>query len=76
LKLEVAAPRSDERGRRNSCRIVPAGESTTHDEPHIEGSRITVRYIHVRVEGGGGHSPTSVAEGHGLDIADVYEALA
>ena len=46
-----------------------------HDEPHIEGSRITVMYIHGRVEGQE-LRPETVAERHDLDIADVYEALA
>ena len=26
--------------------IVPGEESEIHDEPHIEGSRITVRYVY------------------------------
>jgi len=46
-----------------------------HDEPHIEGSRITVLWIHERVEGRG-LRPETVAERHDLDIADVYDALA
>jgi uncharacterized protein (DUF433 family) len=56
-------------------RIVPASASDIHDEPHIEGSRITVRDIHARVEGRG-LAPERVAERYSLDIADVYEALA
>ena len=56
-------------------RIVSAEDSEIHNEPHIEGSRITVRDIHVRVEQRG-LSPAEVAERYNLDIADVYEALA
>jgi uncharacterized protein (DUF433 family) len=46
-----------------------------HDEPHIEGSRISVRFVHARVEERG-LRPETVAERHNLDIADVYHALA
>jgi len=46
-----------------------------HDEPHIRGRRITVRYIHVQVEDRG-LRPETVADRHDLDIADVYHALA
>ncbi|WP_231754578.1 DUF433 domain-containing protein [Halapricum sp. CBA1109] len=56
-------------------RIVAAEDSDIHEEPHIEGSRITVRDIHVRVEKRG-LTPERVAERYNLDIADVYEALA
>ncbi len=56
-------------------RIVSGEESEIHDEPHVEGSRITVSDIHVRVEERG-LSPTRVAERFNLDVADVYEALA
>jgi len=45
-----------------------------HDEPHIEGSRITVRFIKARVEGRG-LEPRTVADRHDLDLADVYRAL-
>ena len=45
------------------------------EEPHIEGSRLTVRLVHERVEKRG-LSPERIAERHGLDIADIYEALA
>jgi uncharacterized protein (DUF433 family) len=56
-------------------RIVSGEESEIHDEPHVEGSRVTVRGIHGRVEERG--TPAhEVAEQLGLDIADVYEALA
>jgi uncharacterized protein (DUF433 family) len=56
-------------------RIVSAEESEIHGEPHIEGSRVTVRDVHVRVEERG-LAPDRVAERYNLDIADVYEALA
>jgi len=46
-----------------------------HDEPHIEGTRITVRWIHARVHERG-LRPETVADRHNLDIADVYHALA
>ena len=54
-----------------SARIV----QEVHDEPHIEGSRITVRHVYERVHGRG-LRPETVAERHNLDIADVYYALA
>lgn len=56
-------------------RIVAAGDSDLHDEPHIAGSRITVRFVHERVEAGD-FRPEEVADRHGLDLADVYHALA
>lgn len=56
-------------------RIVAGEDSGLHDEPHIEDSRLTVRLVHERVEERG-LSPERVADRHGLDIADVYEALA
>jgi uncharacterized protein (DUF433 family) len=56
-------------------RIVPAEESEIHGEPHIEGSRVTVRDVHVRVEERG-LAPERVAERYNLDIGDIYEALA
>lgn len=55
--------------------IVPGDESAIHDEPHIKGSRVTVRVIQARVEQQG-LRPETVAERHGLDLADVYAALA
>lgn len=54
--------------------IVPGDESTIHDEPHIEGSRITVRYVRNQVEERD-LRPVDVADRHGLDLADVYAAL-
>jgi uncharacterized protein (DUF433 family) len=56
-------------------RIVPGEESGIHDEPHIEGSRITVRDVYVRVQERG-DDPERVADRYNLDIAAVYEALA
>jgi uncharacterized protein (DUF433 family) len=56
-------------------RIVSGEESEIHNEPHIEGTRITVRDVYVRVEQRG-TEPKRVAEQYNLDIADVYEALA
>lgn len=44
-------------------------------EPRIEGRRISVRFIHERVEGRG-LDPKTVAARHDLDVADVYRALA
>lgn len=54
--------------------IVPASDSSIHDEPHIEGSRITVRYVQRQVETRG-VPPETIADEHGLDLADVYAAL-
>jgi uncharacterized protein (DUF433 family) len=45
-----------------------------HDEPHIEGRRITVQWIQKRVEEVG-LDPQTVADRHDLDVADVYRAL-
>lgn len=56
-------------------RIISREDSEIHDEPHIEGSRVTVRDVTVRVEHRG-LSPERVAERYDLDIADIYEALA
>ena len=56
-------------------KIVSAAESDIHDEPHIEGSRVTVQHIQARVEGRG-LRPETVADRLNLDVADVYEALA
>lgn len=55
-------------------KIVTAEESDIHDEPHIEGSRVSVRHIHARVEERG-LRPETVADRLNLDVADVYEAL-
>jgi uncharacterized protein (DUF433 family) len=56
-------------------RIVSASESETHEEPHLPGSRITVRDIGQRVEERG-DSLVRVAERFDIDLAAVYEALA
>jgi len=56
-------------------RIISEDESEIHNEPHIEGSRITVRDVYIRVEKRGVR-PERVADRYNLDIADVYEALA
>jgi uncharacterized protein (DUF433 family) len=56
-------------------RVVSGDESDIHDEPHIEGSRVTVLHVHERVEGRG-LRPETVADRLNLDIADVYDALA
>jgi uncharacterized protein (DUF433 family) len=55
-------------------RIVSGAESEIHDEPHLEGHRITVRQIVERVEGRG-LDPGTVAGRHNLPVADVYRAL-
>jgi uncharacterized protein (DUF433 family) len=55
----------------HSARIV----REVHDEPHIKGSRISVRHIYERVHGQG-LRPETVADRLNLDIADVYHALA
>jgi uncharacterized protein (DUF433 family) len=45
-----------------------------HDEPHIEGQRVTVRRIQGLVEGAG-KSADEVGDRLDLDVADVYGAL-
>ncbi|MCU4741626.1 DUF433 domain-containing protein [Natronoglomus mannanivorans] len=45
-----------------------------HDEPHLEGRRLTVQFIKVQVEDRG-LEPRTVADRHDLDVADVYRAL-
>ncbi|TKX55499.1 DUF433 domain-containing protein [Halorubrum sp. SP3] len=45
-----------------------------HDEPHIEGRRVTVRRIQGLVEGAG-KSADEVADQLDLDVADMYGAL-
>jgi len=45
-----------------------------HDEPHLEGRRITVQFIKTQVEGRG-LEPRTVADRHDIDVADVYRAL-
>jgi uncharacterized protein (DUF433 family) len=46
-----------------------------HDEPHLEGRRITIRFVKEQVEDRG-LDPRTVADRHDLDVADVYRALA
>ncbi|CCQ38018.1 DUF433 domain protein [Natronomonas moolapensis 8.8.11] len=60
---------------KSECRIVSGEESEIHDEPHIGGRRLTVRFVHDRIEGRG-LDPGTVADRHDLDVADVYQALA
>lgn len=55
-------------------RIVPGEESDLHEEPHIEGRRITVRQIVAAVEDGD-LEPETVADEYDLSLADVYRAL-
>lgn len=45
-----------------------------HDEPHLEGRRVTVRRIRALVEEAG-KPAAEVAEEFDLDVADVYAAL-
>ena len=45
-----------------------------HDEPHLEGRRVTVRRIQALVEDAG-KSATKVADQLDLEVADVYAAL-
>jgi uncharacterized protein (DUF433 family) len=45
-----------------------------HDEPHLEGRRITVQFIKAQVEERG-LEPRTVADRHDIDVADVYRAL-
>lgn len=45
-----------------------------HDEPHLEGRRITVRFVKEQVEDRE-LDPRTVADRHDLDLADVYRAL-
>lgn len=45
-----------------------------HDEPHLEGRRITVQFIKEQVEERG-LDPRTVADRYDLDVADVYRAL-
>lgn len=45
------------------------------DEPHVDGHRVSVRHVRELVEGRG-LAPRAVADRLGLDVADVYRALA
>lgn len=57
----------------------PTGIVHTDDvldgKPRVEGRRIGVDFLHAQVEGRGADAAT-VAEEYGLDVADVYRALA
>jgi len=55
--------------------IVPGEDSEIHDEPHVEGRRITVRFIYNQVSDRELH-PETVAERFDLGAGDVYSALA
>jgi uncharacterized protein (DUF433 family) len=46
-----------------------------HDDPHIKGSRASIRHVYERVNEQG-LRPETVAERLDLGIADVYHALA
>jgi uncharacterized protein (DUF433 family) len=46
-----------------------------HDEPHVAGRRLTVRFLRTAVEERG-LSPREVADTYELDVADVHRALA
>ena len=46
-----------------------------HDEPHLDGRRLTVRFLKTQIEDRGLDAET-VAERHDLGVADVYRALA
>lgn len=48
--------------------------SELHDEPHLEGRRLTVQFIRTQVEDRG-LAPRTVADRHELDVGDVYRAL-
>lgn len=54
--------------------ITSGDDSEIHDEPHLRGSRITVRYIQRQVDERGLH-PATVAEQHDINLAEVYAAL-
>jgi uncharacterized protein (DUF433 family) len=45
-----------------------------HDEPHLEGRRLTVQFVKTQVEDRG-LEPRTVADRHDVDVADVYRAL-
>jgi len=45
-----------------------------HDEPHLEGRRITVQFVKTQVEDRG-LKPRTVADRHAVDVADIYRAL-
>lgn len=55
--------------------VVSGDDSDIHDEPHIQGSRVTVQLIHSRVEERG-LEPETVARRYDLPVSAVYRALA
>lgn len=57
-----------------TSRIVSGEESEIHDEPHLEGHRLTVQFIHAQVADRG-LDPETVADKFDVAIADVYRAL-
>jgi uncharacterized protein (DUF433 family) len=67
---ESASPDDDA----DSARIVTT-EDVLGGQPRIAGTRISVLFVHERVEGRG-LDPGTVADRHGHDVADVYHALA
>lgn len=58
----------------DASRIV-ATDDVLAGQPRIADRRISVLFIHERVEGRG-LEPQPVADRHDLDLADVYHALA
>jgi len=61
-------------GGKDSSRIVKT-EDVLGGDPRIVGRRISVLFVHERVEGRG-LNPQTIADRHDLDVADVYRALA
>lgn len=57
-----------------TSRIVSGEESEIHDEPHLEGHRLTVQFIHAQVVDRG-LDPETVADTFDVALADVYRAL-
>jgi hypothetical protein len=49
---------------------VAGADSDLHDEPHLRGSRLTVRDVRARVEVRG-DAPVHVAERFDLDVTEV-----
>jgi uncharacterized protein (DUF433 family) len=54
--------------------IVSGEDSEIHDEPHLDGRRLTVRTIAAAVENRG-LDPHEVSERYDVPVADVYRAL-
>ena len=51
-------------------RTVSGGVSELRDEPHIKRRRLTIRFVHDRVERRG-PDPEAVADRYDLGVADV-----